>query len=75
MPFVMMYNGIEKCDRHANKMLSANISRKKTTASTFMLAELRLAGLLTPIAKNNGKPMNRKLPIAISHSFSLRQKE
>ena len=72
---VMMYNGIEKCDRQVNNMLTTSAIRKKTTASTFMLAELRLAGLLIPIAKNNGKPMNRKLPIAKITSFSLRQKE
>lgn len=75
MPLGIMYKGTEKCDRQANKILIASAKRKKTVDSTFILAELRLAGLLTPIAKNNGKPMNRKLPIAISHSFSLRQKE
>lgn len=71
----MMYNGIEKCDKQANKMLTTSAIKKKTTAKTFILAELLLAGLLTPIVKNNGNPMNRKLPIDKTISFSLRQNE
>lgn len=62
---------MRKVAKHANITLIINIIIKHTTINTFMLADDLLKLLFTPIAKINGNPTNKKLPIAKSKLFSL----
>ena len=56
---------------HENITLIINVIKKHTIINTFMLTDDLLKSLLTPIAKINGKPINKKLPTAKSKLFSF----
>ena len=62
---------MRKLAKHANITLIINVIKKHTTINTFILTDDLLKSLLTPIAKINGKPINKKLPTAKSKLFSF----